>query len=119
LEQALGVELHVVDGVVVACEPGSGPPPSVQDHAKAFLTWLQGHAQIAGNEVPVKMLEDLLYPHFANEMGWQPLAWRTIAGAFVRLRGVKKRQRDCRGGDDDRSGPMPIVYRIPKPRKEG
>ena len=62
------------------------------------------------------MLEELLYPHFGKEMGLQPLSWRTLASAFVRLRGVKKQQLDRRSGYD-RSGPMPVVYRIPKPRR--
>ena len=50
---------------------------------------------------------------FCSAVGWEPYAWRTVAGRFRRLPGVRRRQVDRRTGDD-RTGYMPVVYKIPK-----
>ena len=113
IEQALGLEFHVVDGLVLAYRPGLGPAPRVKEHAEAFLRWLQAQEPFAGNEVQARLLEDALYPFFCSAVGWEPYAWRTVAGRFRRLPGVRRRQVDRRTGDD-RTGYMPVVYKIPR-----
>jgi hypothetical protein len=112
LEQELGVEFHVVDGVVLAFCAGDLPPSTAYDHAETLLNWLQGQEQFEGNEVLSKMLEHLLYPHLAKQMGWKPYAWRTVATYFANLPGVRRRQVDRRSGIG-RVGPTPVVYYIP------
>ena len=116
IEQALGLEFHVVDGLVLAYQPGQGPTPGVKEHAKAFLRWLQTQEPFAGNEVQARLLEDALYPLFCSAAGWEPYAWRTVAGHFRLLPGVKRRQFDGRTGGD-RTGRMPIVYKIPRAKR--
>lgn len=119
LEQALGVEFHVVNGVVVACEPGQEPPLEPVDHAEELLIWLQGQEQFVDYEVPSTLLEKMLYPYLAEQRGWELYAWRTVATEFAALDGVRKRQLDLRSGID-RTGPTPpIVYYIPLPDPEG
>jgi hypothetical protein len=113
IEDALGLEFHIVDGVVLACEPGHVPAPGAVEHAWAFLRWLQRQDHFPGNEVPARLLEDALYPLFCSAAGWEPYAWRTVAGRFRRLPGVRRRQVDRRTGDD-RTGYMPVVYKIPR-----
>ncbi len=115
IEQALGLELHIVDGVVLAYQPGYAPAPDAKDQAAAFLRWLQSQDHFRGNEVPARLLQDGLYPLFCSSAGWEPYAWRRIAGHFRRLPGVKRRQYDGRTGSD-RTGSMPTVYKIPHPR---
>ena len=115
IEQALGLEIHVVDGLVLAYQPGHRPKPDAKEHAEAFLRWLQGQEHFPGNEVQARLLEDALYPLFCSVAGWDPYAWRTVAGHFGRLPGVKRRQYDGRTGGD-RTGSMPTVYKIPRPK---
>lgn len=115
IEQALGLEFHLVDGLVLAYQPGHRPNPHAKDHAVAFLRWLQSEDRFPGNEVPARLLQDGLYPLFCSSAGWEPYAWRTIAGHFKCLPGVKRRQYDGRTGGD-RTGSMPIVYKIPRPK---
>ena len=113
LELALGLEFRVVDGVVLAYPPGHVPEPTAKDHAEGLLRWLQGQKFIQGHEVPARLIEDALYPHFCSTAGWAPYPWRTIATQFRRLPGVKRRQYDGRTGAH-REGRMPIVYKVPR-----
>ena len=91
------------------------PSPGLKEHAEAFLHWLQSQQHFPGNEVPARLLEYALYPLFCSLAGWEPYAWRTVAGHFRRLPGVKRRQYDGRTGGD-RIGSMPTVYKIPHPK---
>ena len=116
LEHELGVEFHLVNGVVEAFEPGQDPPQEPIDHAEDLLTWLQGQALFAGCWVPSKLLEERLYPYLAKKMDWTPYAWRTIATEFAALDGVARRQDDRRRGNR-RIGPTPVVYYIPFPNR--
>jgi hypothetical protein len=113
IERALGLEFHIVDGLVLAYQPGHVPAPGAKEHAKGFLWWLQSQEHFPGNEVPARLLEDALYPLFCSVFGCDPYAWRTVAGHFRRLPGVKRRQYDGRTGGD-RAGSMPTVYKIPR-----
>jgi hypothetical protein len=114
--EQLGVEFHVIDGVVVACKPGQPPPLEPIDHAEELLTWLQAQEQFMGLEVPSKTLEMMLYPHLAERKRWKLFSWRLVAAEFCALPAVSKRQWDRRSGDD-RRGPAPIVYYIPFPEE--
>ena len=116
IEQALGVEFHVVEGLVLACQPGHVPEPGAKEHVAAFLSWLQRQEHFPGNEVPARLLEEALYPLFCSAAGWEPFTWRTVAGLFRKLPGVKRRQVDGRTGGD-RTGRMPVVYKIPRPKR--
>lgn len=118
LERELGVEFHVANGVLMAFSPGQGPPPTVEDHAKALLAWLQDQEKFVGNEVPSRTLEELLYPHMVKQRGWEAYAWKTVANRLAFLPGVRKRQADLRKGIQ-RVGSCPLVYYIPSPDEEG
>jgi hypothetical protein len=59
----------------------------------------------------MRLLEESLYPLFCSTAGWEPFAWRTVAGVFTKLPGVKRRQVDGRTGGD-RTGRMPVVYNL-------
>ena len=115
IEHALGLEFHIVDGLVLAYEPGQVPAPGAKEHAETFLRWLQSQDRFPGNEVPARLLENALYPLFCSSAGWEPYAWRTFSGHFRRLPGVKRRQYDGRTGAD-RTGSMPTIYKIPHPK---
>ena len=115
LERELDLDFHVVGGLVHACAPGTSPPLGATYVARAFLAWLQSRPPFPGNEVPARIIEDHLYPFFAEtelEGMDRSYSWRTIAVRFADLPGVKRRQRDGRVGSD-RAGPSLIVYRIP------
>ena len=93
--ELFGVELHVVDGRLLACRPGEPPPLSVRQHTQTFLDWLQAHPKVPGNEVPVATLEHVLYWEFlwAADLPMKP--WRAVLDTLVKL-GVRKYQADWR-----------------------
>ena len=91
-----GVELHVVDGRLIACRPGEPPPLGVHQHAQAFLDWLKAHDKVPGNEVPVAIMENVLYWDFLRETGLPTKPWRAVSDNLARLPGVKKYQADWR-----------------------
>ena len=109
IEQALGIKLHVIDGVVTPLPPGQEPPPNQREHAQAFLKWLQADQTFAGNEVPSELLEQELYPLFCEAEGFEPHSWRQVAHELKKLPGVTCRQLDRR----NKGQPSCMVYRIP------
>jgi hypothetical protein len=109
-----GVELHVVDGRLIACRPGEPPPLSVREHTQAFLGWLKVHDKVPGVEVPVTTLEHFLYWDFLRETGLRMKPWRAVLTTLVKL-GVRKYQADWREPTGD--GPTPVVVKITKPRR--
>ena len=117
LEHELGVKFYVVNGVATPFKLGHRPL-TPEDHAAAFLTFLQDH-EFAGNKVQAKPLEEVLYPHFVKQMAWEPHSWRTVARRFGKLRGVRAGQADGRKGPSGcRHGPSPRVYYIPRPEEQ-
>jgi hypothetical protein len=111
LARALGIDFHLVEGIVHASEPGAPPPRTAADHAEAFLCWLQAQPPFPGNEVPARLIEHRLFPYFAAAKGI-PHSWRSVARYFANLHGVRRRQIDGRVGSD-RSGSSTTVYLIP------
>jgi hypothetical protein len=110
-----GVELHVVDGRLIACKPGEPPPLSVRQHTQVFLEWLRAHEKVPGNEVPVALMADVLYWDFLGDTGLPMKSWRTVSDILAKLPGVDKYQADWR--DPAGRGPTPIVFKIRKPRR--
>jgi hypothetical protein len=110
-----GVELHAVDGRLIACRPGEPPPLSVRQHAQAFLDWLQAHDKVPGNEVPVVVMEHILYWDFLRETGLPMKSWRAVSDTLAKLPGVKKYQADWR--DPTGEGPTPVVFKISRRRR--
>lgn len=110
-----GVDLHVVDGRLIACRPGEPPPLSVRQHTQAFLDWLKAHDKVPGNEVPVVVLEHVLYWDFLRDTGLPMKPWRAVSDILAKLRGVKKYQADWR--DPTGEGSTPVVVKIAKPRR--
>ena len=109
-----GVELHVVDGRLIACRPGEPPPLSLRQHTEAFLEWLRDHPQVPGNEVPVAIMEHVLYWDFLRETGLPMKTWRPVSDTLAKLPGVKKYQADWRAPTGE--GPTPMVFKISKRR---
>ena len=109
------IELHVVDGRLIACGPGEPPPLSLHQHAKAFLEWLRDHEKVPGNEVPVAVMETVLYPTFTRETGLPMQHWRAVSAILEKLPGVKKYRADWRGSD--RIGDAPMVFKVRKGRR--
>jgi hypothetical protein len=110
-----GVELHVVDGRLIACRPGEPPPLSVRQHTEAFLAWLRAHDKVPGVEVPVAILERVLYWEFLRDTGLPMKPWRTVSDILVKLPGVKKYQADWRSPTGE--GPTPVIVKITRPRR--
>ena len=110
-----GIELHIVDGRLLACNPGEPPPLSVREHTKAFLEWLRDHEKAPGVEVPVAVLEHVLYWDFLRDTGLPMKSWRTVSDILAKLPGVKKYQADWR--DPTGEGPTPIVFKVSKRRR--
>jgi hypothetical protein len=110
-----GVELHVVDGRLIACRPGEPPPLSVRQHTLAFLDWLRAHDKVPGNEVPVAILERVLYWEFLRETGLPMKPWRAVSDILAKLPGVKRYQADWRSPTGE--GPTPVVVKIAKRRR--
>jgi hypothetical protein len=110
-----GVDLHVVDGRLIACRPGEPPPLSLRQHTRAFLDWLRAHPKVPGNEVPVTLLDDVLYWDFLHETGLPMKSWRAVSDTLVKFPGVKKYQADWRNPAGE--GPTPVVIKISKPRR--
>jgi hypothetical protein len=110
-----GVDLHVIDGRLIACRPGEPPPLSVREHAKAFLEWLKAHDKVPGNEVPVVILEHVLYWDFLQDANLPAKPWRAVLAILANMPGVKKYQADWRDPAGD--GTTPVVVKIGKPRR--
>ena len=96
--------------------PGAPPPLSVREHTQAFLDWLQAHDKVPGNEVPVSILEHVLYWDFLRDTG---SADEVLEGGVrhprTRLPGVEKYQADWR--DPTGAGGTPIVVKVRKRRR--
>jgi hypothetical protein len=103
-----------VDGRLIACRPGEPPPLSLHEHTKAFLGWLRAHEKVPGVEVPVAILEHVLYWDFLNEAGLPPKSWRAVMSTLESM-GVRKYQADWRNPAGN--GATPIVVKIAKPRR--
>jgi hypothetical protein len=69
---------------------------------------------VPGNEVPVVILELVLYAEFQREVGLPVKPWRAVLATLVKL-GVKKYQADWRDPTGD--GTTPVVVKIAKPRR--
>ena len=110
-----GVELHVVDGRLIACRPGERPPLSLRQHTEAFLEWLRDHPMVPGNEVPVSTMEHVLYWDFLCDTGLPMKSWRAVGDVLMKLRGVEKYQADWRNPAGE--GPTPMVFKIRKRRR--
>jgi hypothetical protein len=110
-----GVELHVVDGRLIACRPGEAPPLGVRQHAQALLEWLRDHDKVPGNEVPVSILEHVLYLDFLRDTGLAMKSWRAVSDILYGLPGIEKYQADWR--DPTGAGGTPVVVRIRKRRR--
>jgi hypothetical protein len=108
------VDLHVVDGRLIACRPGEPPPLSIREHTKLFLRWLKAHDQVPGVEVPVAILEHVLYWDFLRGASLPPKPWRAVIDTLVSM-GVRKYQADWR--DTLEPGGTPVVVKIAKGRQ--
>jgi hypothetical protein len=113
--QQSGVELHVVDGRLIACRPGEPPPLSVREHTQAFLEWLRDHEKVPGVEVPVAILEHTLYWDFLYEVGLPMKPWRAVLATLSKMPGVEKYQADWRDTDVDAG--TPVVVKIRRRRR--
>ena len=98
-ERKLGVDFQVVEGVIEVCRPDDDPPPlTARQIAEAFLLWLREQPNFAGNWVPARLLEDLLYPESAGSIsGGDAHTWRAIARHFVKLPRVAALRRSIAG----------------------
>jgi hypothetical protein len=114
-EEPSGVELHVVDGRLIACRPGEPPPLSVREHTQMFLEWLRAHDKVPGVEVPVALMEHVLYWDFLRETGLPMRSWRTVSDILAKLPGVEKYQADWRDTDIDAG--TPVVVKIRRRRR--
>jgi hypothetical protein len=105
--------------VVVDVAIGEADPIGPQDHAEAFLLWLQG-TELAGEWVARSLLEKLYAGLFLADarqhFGWSPELWPSVAHHLRKLPGVKTRLLDGRKGHD-RKGPSRTVYWIPARRR--
>jgi hypothetical protein len=110
-----GVELHVVDGRLIARKAGEPPPLSLREHTEAFLEWLRDHEKVPGNEVPVAVMEHILYWDFLGDTGLSPKPWRTVSDILAKLPGVEKYQADWRTPTGE--GPTPVVFKVSKRRR--
>jgi hypothetical protein len=110
-----GVELHVVDGRLIACRPGEPPPLSVRQHTQAFLDWLKAHDKVPGVEVPVAILEHNLYWDFLDDTGLPMKPWRAVLATLAKMPGVEKYQADWR--DTDLDAGTPVVVKIRRRRR--
>jgi hypothetical protein len=112
-----GVELHVVDGRLIACRAGEPPPLSIRQHTQVFLEWLREHEKVPGNEVPVAIMEHILYWDFLGDTGLPMKPWRAVSDVLAKLRGVEKYQADWRAPTGE--GPTPVVFKVTKRRRQG
>jgi hypothetical protein len=113
--QQSGVELHVVDGRMIACRPGERPPLSVREHTQVFLEWLRDHEKVPGVEVPVAILEHTLYWDFLRDTGLPMKPWRAVLATLAKMPGVEKYQADWRDTDVDAG--TPVVVKIKRRRR--
>ena len=111
LANALGVDLHVVEGIVHACSPGERLPPTAAEHAADFLRWLQAQPLISGNEVPSRLLEERLFPYYAS-ISNAPRRGDRSRGTSLLSRVFSDVRLDDRVGPD-RVGSSTTVYLIP------
>jgi hypothetical protein len=111
-----GVELHVVDGRMIAAPAGTLPPLSLKVHTLALLDWLRDCPQVPGVEVPVSILEHVLYTDFLRDTGQPMKSWGAVSAILTKLPGVRMYQADWRGPDG--IGCTPVVVKIPGGQRE-
>lgn len=79
---------------------------TVDDHARLFLRWLQGHQFLVGNVIPAGDLKKL-YPNFCRRLALTEIPWQTLAASINRQIGGQRRYRRVHGRNVR-------VYRIPR-----
>jgi hypothetical protein len=115
----LGFRVARRNGVVVDVAIGEPDPVGPEDHADAFLLWLQS-TELAGEWVARSLLQKLYVGLFMADVmrfaGWTTEPWPSVAHQLRKLPGVKTRLLDGRKGHD-RKGASRTVYWIPARRR--
>jgi hypothetical protein len=104
--------LALVGDTIIDISPGELVPVDANDHAQAFLEWLQNEMSLGGRWVRRSTLVKLYESPFLEALGWSPEPWPTVVRHFAKLNGVTWRQRDGRKGIAQK-GASPRDYRIP------